>query len=112
VNILTGKIGDKLPITISVDVQNQAHLLPLSIATEPLAPQEEPQFQRHVEARQVRSGVQLYCGEIVYAELAFLHDSLDFREPWLARVVLRQRTTCDKAEIVDCKYDGIEDGLV
>lgn len=108
-DILTGDVGKKITVSVSVAVQNEAALFPLVRGTISPASEKKPEFQRHVEARKARVLVNRYRGEVVYAVAADLNYSLNLKETGVARVILFQRTTSNKAEGVYSKDYGIED---
>jgi hypothetical protein len=86
--ILTGYVGNECAISVRLAVENQRPLLTLIGRAEPLAPEEKPEFKRHIEARQSRGGVQRDRGEIVNSEPALLDNALDFGQSDLSGIVI------------------------
>lgn len=87
VDVHSGKIRDELLVAILLDVKDQKTLLSLRLATVAPAPEEDPQFQRHVEAGQAVRRIELGAGKVVNPVTAFLDDVVQLFEPHLSPVV-------------------------
>lgn len=66
-NVLTGNVRNVFLKAVAFSVEDQACLPPLGGRTEALAPQEEAEFERHIETRQPGARVGGYEGNVMYA---------------------------------------------
>jgi len=48
-DVLPSDVRNELLVPIRFEIENDAHLLPLALVPEPLAPEKQPEFERHVE---------------------------------------------------------------
>ena len=77
-NVLPGDIGDELLVPVPLRIQNDAGLAALLAASERLRSREDPQLERHVEARQPAFAVQLRPRDVMDRQPALADDLVIF----------------------------------
>ena len=112
VDILSGDVRDGCAIPIRITVQNQTRFHPLRSVTKALASKIQPEFEGHVEPRQVGSEAEADRRDIVNAVGALPYEAYDLVEPYLASIIDLKSATSDEAEIAHSKNDGVENGFV
>lgn len=103
-NILARNIRNEGLIPELFSVQNKAYLLFLFVISEVLGSQENAQFQRHVETRQVRGGIEFSSTYIVNTVLALSDDSEDFVYPGLTGILDFESAPWHEATVIDSEY--------
>jgi hypothetical protein len=78
-NVLTGDVGDKLPVSVLLAIENDSALLTLVGSSKALAAEKQSEFQRHVEPGQTGCVIERNCGKVVDTESALLDDALNLR---------------------------------
>ena len=106
--VLSRDVRTELRVAITVPIQNQADLSPLRSVPERLGSEEQPQFKRHIESREVGLGVELSSGDVVDAELTSANKAKDLVEPNLTGVLNLKGRPRHKAAVMDRKNYGIE----
>jgi len=64
-NVMPGNVGNKIPVTVTFSVKNQAAFLLLVAWSKALASKKKPQFKGHIEARKTSGRIQFHRGKIV-----------------------------------------------
>src|SRR5436309_7150855 len=111
-DILPGDVGDKGPVSIAFPVHDQTALLPLRSLAEASRSQKDPQFERHVEPRQIRRGIEIDATQIVDGELAVPDQAEDLFHPYLPAILGLQGATGPEATVEDGEDDSFEEGLI
>lgn len=110
-DVLTGDVRHESLVAIGLDVQHEAALLRLRRVTEALGAEEQPEFQRHVEARQ-GSRIQFCARNVVDAKRTVLDQLLDLRDPGAARVDRLQGAAWPEAAAQNGEDDCVKKGEI
>ena len=100
-DVLARNIGNEGLIPVFVSIQNQANLLFLPLISEVLRSQKNPQFKRHVEARQAGDSIRFSAAYVVNAIPALGYDPEEFIYSGLAGVLDFEGTAERKAARVN-----------
>jgi hypothetical protein len=107
-NILPGNVRNELSVSVLFAVQYQGPLFTLILWSEPPAPQEQAEFQRHAISRKICDRVEGDGGKVIDSKPALLDHPFDLCEAKICSIVLLQRTARDESEVANGKDDGIE----
>jgi hypothetical protein len=111
-DILSCDVRDKFLVAIDIFVEDDTVFAPLAGWPKSTGAQKQPEFKRHVEARQPGLGVKLGTRDIVNREIAGLDDLGYSLEPVFATIHQLKGATRYEATIDNRKDDGIENRLV
>jgi len=111
-DVLARNIGNEGLIPVFVSIQDQANLLFLPLISEVLRSQKNPQFERHVEARQAGHGVRFCAAYVVNAVPALGYDPEDFIYSGLAGVLDFEGTAGRKAACVNAEDQSPQERLI
>jgi len=87
VDIHTRKIGDELLIPVWLSVEDQQPLLLLGCRSEPLGPEKNTEFQRHVESWKLGGGIQLRPRNVMNAITALSNQTIKLLDPRLTTII-------------------------
>ncbi len=107
--VVTGNIRDELLVAIGLTIENETELLFLERGSVAFAAEEDAEFERHVEARELIDRIKPDFRDVVNAKLALFDDALNLREPNIARVIRFTCTASYKAKIMDREHNGVKD---
>ncbi len=86
-DVHAGEVGDETLIAILLDVEDQDALRLLVLATIALCAKKQPQFERHLEARQVMDRVEFGPRQVMNAVSAIGDQAIDLVDSRLAAIV-------------------------
>src|SRR6185295_12636018 len=111
-DILTGDVGEEGSVAVFLPVHYQTTLLSLPSAAIAAGTEENSQFERHVESRQARGGVEPGPREIVDPKFTLLDNLEDLLDADFAGILRLQRAAKLKATVGNGKRDRLEHLLI
>jgi len=102
------EIGNEHTIAIGFDVEDHRPLQSMRLSSETPCCQEQPEFKRHVEPRQLRHGIEFGSRKVVNSVTGLLNQTKNLVEPDLTSVIDLTCGACPKAACHDREYDRIE----
>ena len=106
-NVLPCNIRTEISISVTFAIEHQTLFLPVAFRPVPFRSEEEAQFERHVESRQLRVPVDSGTGDIVNPELRLLDQRQDLLDACLSAIGDLECRPRDKTAVMDCKDNGI-----
>jgi len=107
-NVLSRNIRNERLETIGFSVEDQAVFTTMRRATKPFCTNEESEFQRHIEARQLRAGIEFGAREVVDAETTLTYEIAYLVDPNLAAVVHFESTSWYESAVHNGEHGCVE----
>jgi hypothetical protein len=111
-NVLAADIGQKFLVSVWLLIEDHADFLPVMPVSKALATQEQPQLERHIEARQFIDRIELGARNVVDAEFAARDNPNDFVHSNLPAVRDFQGTARREPAIYDGEDRRMEEAPV
>ena len=111
-NILARHIRKEGLISEGLTIQNQRLLMSITGTAKLCGTQKKSEFERHVETRQTRTGIEFRFRNVVDTERTFADDPTDFLIADFAAIVALPRATRRETRADDSEDDGAKMLLV
>jgi hypothetical protein len=111
-DVLSSNIGDEGAVPVALPIEDQAPFLFLAPLAKALRSEKDPQFERHVESRQIRRGIEVGATEVIDGEPAIRDKVKNPLHPDLPAILDFQSTTGLETAVEDGEDDRLEERLV
>lgn len=110
-DVLACYIGYEALITIALQVENQTVLFFIMPGTIALRPEEDPQFERHIESWKRMLRIKFRARQIMDSVLALVNDAEDVINATLRAIIDLECASSGETAVEDCKNERIKNGL-